>query len=248
MVSSVRSGAREYQQARTVALDTDIPISIQEIDVGVRSMPILVADCDVVMQMYIDADEEDRDPYWTCPWPSSIALARELLEKPELVKGKRVADIGCGLGIAGIAAAISGASEVVFLDREPLALQCAVMNAQLNGLGVSPQVMASVSCSGLPKKFTNDIVQITYNNDDSSKNQQKDDRSDGTSSDIRAKVFDWSADIEEQHANQYDVIMACDILYEKFSVEVGTTSLIFLLLLHSYVYIMTSVCTHCRSL
>jgi len=54
------------------------------------------------------SDQGDRDPYWCRPWPSAIALAQLILQQPELVKGKRVCDIGCGLGLAGIAAALSG--------------------------------------------------------------------------------------------------------------------------------------------
>jgi hypothetical protein len=65
----------------------------------------------------------DSDPYWTRAWPSAIALATTILSRPDLVRGKRVADLGAGLGVAGIAAALAGASEVVLLDREPLALQ-----------------------------------------------------------------------------------------------------------------------------
>ena len=54
------------------------------------------------------ADQGDRDPYWCRLWPSAIALAQLILQQPELVRGKRVCDIGCGLGLAGIAAALAG--------------------------------------------------------------------------------------------------------------------------------------------
>jgi predicted nicotinamide N-methyase len=48
------------------------------------------------------------DPYWTRVWPSAIALAQQLLQRPQLVAGKKVADLGAGLGVAGIAAALAG--------------------------------------------------------------------------------------------------------------------------------------------
>lgn len=71
-------------------------------------------------------------------------MAYEIFKNPKLVAGKRVADLGAGLGVAGLAAALCGASEVVFLDREPLSLQCALLNAKLNGLivGTSETVPA----------------------------------------------------------------------------------------------------------
>jgi 16S rRNA G966 N2-methylase RsmD len=67
-------------------------------------------------------------------WPSAISLAQQLLQRPELVAGKKVADLGAGLGVAGIAAALAGAAEVVLLDREPLALQCALLSGAASRL------------------------------------------------------------------------------------------------------------------
>ena len=66
------------------------------------------ADVDQVLDLYVDAGVSEGDPYWTRAWPSSIALASLILSRPELVRGKRVADLGCGLGLAGMAAAFAG--------------------------------------------------------------------------------------------------------------------------------------------
>eukprot|EP00775_Hariotina_reticulata_P012326 gene12326-12461_t len=79
------------------------------------------------MDMYIHKGI-DGDPYWARVWPSAISLAQQLLQRPHLVAGKRVADLGAGLGVAGIAAALAGAREVLLLDREPLALHCGLIN------------------------------------------------------------------------------------------------------------------------
>lgn len=61
------------------------------------------------MEMYIQAGQADRDPYWCEPWPSAIAMSEQLLRRPELVRGKRACELGCGLGLAGLAAAVAGA-------------------------------------------------------------------------------------------------------------------------------------------
>lgn len=53
--------------------------------------------------------QEDADPYWSRPWPSAAALAAELLRHPELVAGRRAVEVGAGLGVASIAAALAGA-------------------------------------------------------------------------------------------------------------------------------------------
>lgn len=78
-----------------------------------------------------NGDNEDSIPYWTEIWPSSIALAEFIIENPELVDKKKVLELGCGLGIPGIAAARSG-GKVTFSDLHPDALYFARLNAQNN--------------------------------------------------------------------------------------------------------------------
>eukprot|EP00850_Spirogloea_muscicola_P006066 SM000028S10160 [mRNA] locus=s28:699027:702642:+ [translate_table: standard] len=104
---------------------------------GHRIRLIQPKDVDEVIEMYIRQGRMDRDPYWCRLWPSAIALAEEILLHPELVAGRKVCDLGAGLGLAGLAAAIAGASEVVLLDREIVALQCAMLTAHANLPGLS---------------------------------------------------------------------------------------------------------------
>jgi len=61
-------------------------------------------------------------------------LARYLLDHPEHVRGKRVVDFGAGSAVAGIAAALAGASSVVAVDIDEVALKMAEHNAGLNGV------------------------------------------------------------------------------------------------------------------
>lgn len=77
-----------------------------------------------------------KDPYWGFAWPGGQALARTLLDQPELVRGKRVLDFGSGSGIQGFAAALAGAREVIACDIDPIATCAIEMNAELNGLEV----------------------------------------------------------------------------------------------------------------
>ena len=77
-------------------------------------------------------DKEGELPYWADLWPASVAIARQLMRGRELT-GRRVLDLGCGLGMAGVAAGRRGA-EVVFADREPEALRFAMFNARHNGV------------------------------------------------------------------------------------------------------------------
>ncbi|MEE8164699.1 MAG: 50S ribosomal protein L11 methyltransferase [Myxococcota bacterium] len=75
-------------------------------------------------------------PFWAFCWGSGQALARFLLDRPDLVQGKRIVDLGAGSGIAGLAAARAGAARVVVLDRDPRARLAAQCNAELNGLEI----------------------------------------------------------------------------------------------------------------
>lgn len=60
-------------------------------------------------------------PYWALVWIGARAIAARMLDRPPL-SGSRVLDVGCGLGLSGLAAGLSGA-EVTFVDHvdEPLA-------------------------------------------------------------------------------------------------------------------------------
>jgi predicted nicotinamide N-methyase len=73
-------------------------------------------------------------PYWAFCWGAGQALARYVLDHRELVAGRRVVDFGAGSAVAGIAAALAGAREVVAVDIDPIALQIARHNAELNGV------------------------------------------------------------------------------------------------------------------
>jgi predicted nicotinamide N-methyase len=71
-------------------------------------------------------------PYWAFCWASGQALARHLLDQPELVRGKRVVDFGAGSGIAAIAALKAGAASVVAVDTDARARTFTALNAALN--------------------------------------------------------------------------------------------------------------------
>ena len=67
-------------------------------------------------------------PYWAEIWPASVAVARHLMRGQSLA-GKRVMDLGCGIGTPGLAAARRGA-HVHFVDLDPVALDFASFNTR----------------------------------------------------------------------------------------------------------------------
>ncbi|MHC4514188.1 MAG: class I SAM-dependent methyltransferase [Planctomycetota bacterium] len=74
----------------------------------------------------------DELPYWADIWHASLGIARHLMRGPGLL-GQRVLDLGCGIGLAGLAAGRRGAV-VRFVDRDPDALHFARFNAADNGV------------------------------------------------------------------------------------------------------------------
>src|SRR5262249_21967021 len=73
-------------------------------------------------------------PYWAELWESSRALAATMADESRL-QPLRVLDLGCGMGLAGVAAAAVG-HRVTLADLEPPAL----LFARLNTLGYEANV------------------------------------------------------------------------------------------------------------
>lgn len=74
--------------------------------------------------------------YWAFCWGSGLALARYLLDHPEIVGGLRVLDLGSGSGVAGIAAAMAGAKQVIACDTDNHAQLATRHNAALNTINL----------------------------------------------------------------------------------------------------------------
>ncbi len=76
-------------------------------------------------------------PFWAFAWAGGQALARYVLDNPELVAGKRVLDFGAGSGLAGIAAMLAGAASVSAAEIDAIALIAIDLNARANAVAIS---------------------------------------------------------------------------------------------------------------
>jgi predicted nicotinamide N-methyase len=83
-----------------------------------------------------EADPDFSSPYWARPWGGGLALARHVLDHPEIVAGKTVLDLGAGSGLVAIAAALAGAKSVRAADVDPYAVTATRLNAAANGVAV----------------------------------------------------------------------------------------------------------------
>jgi predicted nicotinamide N-methyase len=71
-------------------------------------------------------------PFWAFAWPGSVAMARHILDNPEVATGRRVLDFAAGCGLAGIACAKVRASAVEAAEIDPVAIAAAELNAAAN--------------------------------------------------------------------------------------------------------------------
>ncbi len=81
-----------------------------------------------------DGRAEQPPPFWAFAWPGGQALARYVIDNPDLVAGRSVLDLGAGSGIAGIAAALAGARTVLASDLDPFATAAIALNAAANNV------------------------------------------------------------------------------------------------------------------
>ena len=128
---SLPSGAPD--EALLALLRDKFDLALEEVALGDHRFWMAVVRQPEKLLDAISADEFARDervPYWAELWTSSIALGEHLLRDSTL-RGAAVLELGCGVGLAGIAAVRAGA-EVTMTDYDDDALLFARWNAGAN--------------------------------------------------------------------------------------------------------------------
>jgi predicted nicotinamide N-methyase len=107
----------------------------------IPDISILVAD-EAVPLWHKTEEEIGQDglppPFWAFAWAGGQALGRYVLDHPDAVRGKTVLDLASGSGLVGIAAMKAGAASVAVADIDPFARIAAGLNAQHNGVTLTP--------------------------------------------------------------------------------------------------------------
>jgi predicted nicotinamide N-methyase len=94
-------------------------------------------------------------PYWSVLWRSGVALAREL--DGVALRGLRIVELGCGLGVPSIAAARAGA-DVLATDACAEALTLVARNAHLNGVRIETATVDWAEPDELVRRAPFDLV------------------------------------------------------------------------------------------
>jgi predicted nicotinamide N-methyase len=100
-------------------------------------------------------EQEEFMPYWAELWPSARALARRIGSRA--LRGARVLELGCGLGLPSIAAALAG-GRVLATDWSPAAIEFTERNAAANGARLETAVVAWSDASELAARGPWDLV------------------------------------------------------------------------------------------
>ena len=100
-------------------------------------------------------EREEFLPYWAELWPSGVALARAVDERS--LEGARVLELGCGLGLPSIVAALAGA-RVLATDWSADATAFTAANAARNGATLDTAVCTWTTADALLEGSPWDLV------------------------------------------------------------------------------------------
>jgi predicted nicotinamide N-methyase len=107
-------------------------------------------------------------PFWAFAWAGGQAVARYVLDHPEIVRNRRVLDLAAGGGVVAIAAALAGASAVTATEIDPAALDALALNAAANGVTVTTRLGDVLDAPEDDRELHADVVtagDVFYNRD-----------------------------------------------------------------------------------
>jgi predicted nicotinamide N-methyase len=112
------------------ATDARRDLVVRSIDLHTGSLRFIrPRDAAVLLDLEDVATDEAYPPHWAKLWPSGVELAYQLSTHDW--SGTSVVELGCGLGLPAIAAALAGGT-VLATDRAPDALTFTAANAGAN--------------------------------------------------------------------------------------------------------------------
>jgi predicted nicotinamide N-methyase len=103
-------------------------------------------------------EHEEFLPYWAELWPSSLALARAIAGRA--LRGARTLELGCGLGLPSIAAALAG-GRVLATDWSEEAIEMTAANAERNQADVETLVCSWTEPEPLLDRAPWDLVLVS---------------------------------------------------------------------------------------
>jgi predicted nicotinamide N-methyase len=134
----------------------ELDLAEETVTLGDRALEILrPRDGEALLDEDAFATRDEYLPYWVELWPSGLALARALHGRA--LRGARVVELGCGLALPSIAAAIAG-GRVLATDWSAEAVALAMENARRNGVEIDADVASWYAPDELVERGPWDLV------------------------------------------------------------------------------------------
>eukprot|EP00804_Cyclotella_cryptica_P001413 CCRYP_003663-RA/>CCRYP_003663-RA protein AED:0.27 eAED:0.27 QI:369/1/1/1/0/0/2/64/396 len=188
--------------------------------------------------------QSEGDPSWGRVWPTALSLARFIQRSfhcsdsvcskdvhlvnqavAALKTSSHVVELGCGLGVAGLAMSSAVTSmnrsstvackrTVTFLDREPYALHCAMSSAAINNLTTAP-----IDTESGDNTDPNNTTLITVRAAMDDWNVPHENRNNDNKSQVKNIGYRDLCLPADGYDNRDTTILASDILYEPSSMK-----------------------------
>jgi predicted nicotinamide N-methyase len=118
------------------------PLRVDRVDLSGAAEPLWIRHTAIFNRLLDNAvydDEHDYMPYWAEIWPSGVVLAGAIARDPGALRGRRVLELGPGVGVTAVAAMRAGA-ELVVADVDAGSLALTALNA-LDQVGTEPRAI-----------------------------------------------------------------------------------------------------------
>ena len=118
------------------------PLRVDAVELPGSDTPLQIAhtaDFDRLLDNSVYDFEVDYMPYWAEIWPCGVVLAGFIAREPGGFHGRRVLELGPGVGVTAVAAMQAGA-ELTIADYAPGSLALSALNA-LDQVGTEPRTM-----------------------------------------------------------------------------------------------------------
>lgn len=134
------------------------PITLQEVQEGLSLYVPDPGSVKTVYEQLLEKDPKVAFPFWAKIWSSSIALSRFLQTEPEWVRGKRVLELGAGIGLPSFSVA-KQVAEVIISDHAPEAV--ALIDKNIQYLALSHAQARLIDWNHFPADIFADTVLLS---------------------------------------------------------------------------------------
>jgi predicted nicotinamide N-methyase len=138
-----------------MTLPADLIEDVVALGAGRELVLLRPRDAEALLDEDVFEQHDEFIPYWADLWPSAILLARTLAGRA--LRGARVLELGCGLGLPSLAAALAG-GRVLATDWAPTAIEAVRLNAQRNRLELDAAVADWQDAAALVARGPWDLV------------------------------------------------------------------------------------------